>query len=133
MNTRAQRLGLWLPLLAVAGLVYAVLATRWYVEDWAVLVPAMNSIAGTLLFRIFWFGVAMWPITIVATALRFDPTRWVAVVVLYQLVMTFSVFAFTPWNVGEAMGLILGFGPNFLLQLLIWLPTMLIVRSTQRT
>jgi hypothetical protein len=121
-----------LGMLIVAGIAFSLLATHSYISNIASLIPLMNTAIGTLAFRMFWFGIELWPITIAITLLRVEPPLAILTIVLFELLMTASVFAFEPWNQGEAFGLFIGFLPDLLLQLPVWLVTYLALRLTRR-
>ena len=88
---------LWLLFLAVLGLLYSVLATRWYLTHWQVLAHIEGqSLLLDMLFRPFWFGVQLVPITIALALLRINIGYSLLIAVVYQLAMYITEFVGAP-------------------------------------
>jgi len=113
---------------AIAGILYVCLAGLWYVSNIAVLIPLMKTAIGTLAFRMLWFGIELWPVTIVVTLLRISPVRSVVVIVVYEIVAMAAAWAFFGFNGGEAFGLFSTLIPDLILQLPVWLLTLLVLK-----
>ncbi|HET9342946.1 MAG TPA: hypothetical protein VFO25_08535 [Candidatus Eremiobacteraceae bacterium] len=122
-------------ILIVVGIAYALVVTDWYVSSWRILIPLMTSTIGDLAFRGFWLGIELWPITIVVTALRLSALRSILVITGYLVLLSIAMLAFSGWNMGEAIGLFINFGPNLGLQLpvalLTWFAVKMIARGAE--
>lgn len=124
LSNRRTVLLIW----AIAGILYVCLASLWYASNIAVLIPLMKTAFGTLVFRMLWFGIELWPVTIVVTLLRINPVRSVVVIVVYEIVAMAAAWAFFGWNGGEAFGLFWSLMPNLFVQLPVWLLTFLVYK-----
>jgi hypothetical protein len=122
----------FLTILPIIGVVYCIAVTYWFESHVFTLIPLMNSALGTLAFRVFWPGIELWPITIVATSLRLDAWRFVVVLLAYEALLCFAIFGFEGWNLIEGIGLAIRLGPNLILQVPIWALTAVIVRLLTR-
>jgi len=92
-----MRRRLWPGLLLVLGLVYSVLGTIWYLTHWQILAHVEgHSVLLEMLFRPFWFGVQLIPITIVVALLRVNVLHSILIATFSQIVMIVADLLSTP-------------------------------------
>ena len=121
--------------LAVLGIVYSVLATRWWVMSWLSLPPLMHEIPfGRQLLGPFWFAIELAPITMALVLLRVNPGYAAFTILFYEIIMNAAEVVFEPIYGGGYrlhVGMIVAFPFNYALQLPVWGLTWLAVRAVR--
>jgi len=124
---------LLLLVLGILGIVYSLLATWFYVANWTSLLHLMQgSLLMSVLVRNAWAGIVLAPITIVVALLRLKAVYSILIIFVFAVFISSSVFAFSPFNFGEFMGLAINLLPTLALQIPVYLFTLLLARLVHR-
>jgi hypothetical protein len=118
--------------LAVLAIVYAAIATHVWIASWMPLAPIMRRFFFVrLMLGPFWVAVILAPITVVATALRFNLGLLLLTLLFYEIVINVEYLLMAPTNLMAMFSQMTMFGWNFILQLPVWGLTLLVLKLTR--
>jgi len=113
--------------LAVLGIVYSVIATRYYAaNELSVTLFMGNSMFLRFLLGPFWFAVELAPITVVVALLRVNVVYAAMTVLFYEVIMNVVLSTYFPWNWGGFVAAVINMPWNFSFQIPVYGLTWLI-------